>query len=1021
MVIRDYNPEPVKIFRADNSELFSSIPITDNCKRVENVSGEDYVSLEWLSSEFVEIPAGAYIVVLGSRFELMEPYRPTRTDALTYQYTPKFEGMIGRLRKTPFFMYSVDERDNVLQREPSWSLTGNSTDMLRALCEAMKREFGQEWSVVADTSRKEYFELKNTSFSATDIASAANSIGQLFGTEVYLDCIKHIIYFGQLKVERFTQTPTFVGDSIDRNGVVTLGNIGAPRTTDATEGYYNRFYVFGGSRNIEQVYNNTSNNYVVSKRLVLSKERYPNGYIDVNRDGVPTPIPQGDAVFVKVLALDDVFPHADMRIREARGFICYVRDKNNPDELVPKTDASGNPVRDSNGDIVYEQWCKWFVKLETRTGTDANGNPTYTPYVPELENEKLPILMEGKTPKIVFQTGNLTGREFEFQYHAYASTIDNAYLTDAGTATAYFDIEKGDFEIIHTTEASFIIPGIPEGVNPDDTTIVYRRKKEGETYENPPHLGTVPFLDDEVILSDVKMPEEYLISAQADLEYQALKYIKEHHSGYQDTYDFDSNPVEFQKIEDWWDNDGLRPAEKVNVVLEGVTHTTRILSVERSLAAPYKMKISAGEKKAEGRISSLEQQVSALQRASVAGGSGGGSSSGGGGVSESDIRNLLAAYGSNLFLSKANDDSAKGKIQFKKGFTVGTFRPMMGGANLSIDDNGLSTLEVDVLNVRLRAMFEELTTLRASAIAGKQYITAGGSVKVTSVEEFTDCYRCYFSVGEGEERNESMLIAGDYVISKRFSAGGYGYYWRKVKNVEHPKGERYGFVDISKSDGMGDTTPKQGDVLCQFGNGVYNSGGVFPHPERQTAIVLSSVDTYAPSIVMYAGITEPTERLSDKEVLVMGYNNGNAEFSVGNPNNSLGYLKYSQSKGLVIAGDITNEKPKHVYMTLDTNGDTSLAPNETLTVTCRVFAEWKDITRQMTYWNVVRRSENPDQDVLWNHLPKAAAFNDTAKNGSVDCAELKLSLADLDSFNRATFVITAGSSSGTYATAEVEL
>lgn len=66
-----------------------------------------------------------------------------------------------------------------------------------------------------------------------------------------------------------------------------------------------------------------------------------------------------------------------------------------------------------------------------------------------------------------------------------------------------------------------------------------------------------------------------------------------------------------------------------------------------------------------------------------------------------------------------------------------------------------------------------------------------------------------------------------------------------------------------------------------------------------------------------------------------------------------------------------------VTMEIDTNGDYFLAYGETITVTCKVFRGWEDITAGVTKWGVVRDSGDPAGDAAWQLKDKAKNFAGT--------------------------------------------
>jgi hypothetical protein len=217
----------------------------------------------------------------------------------------------------------------------------------------------------------------------------------------------------------------------------------------------------------------------------------------------------------------------------------------------------------------------------------------------------------------------------------------------------------------------------------------------------------------------------------------------------------------------------------------------------------------------------------------------------------------LADYSGNkdelmeLFLSKLEDDTAQGFIEFLKGISVkelaaflegievGPFSsgPLGSGAAIKMV-NGISYAEVDHLTVRQKATFRELIIEALKHIGGQLVLTPARMKCVRVVEEDT-FYKCYFDTGDGEVSNE--FVAGDLARCQVFTGSGIKFYWRLVTLV----GEDW--INLSKtSAAVGSDAPEAGDDIVQLGNATDTT--------RQSAIILSTVGADAPSWKQYSGI-----------------------------------------------------------------------------------------------------------------------------------------------------------------------
>lgn len=319
------------------------------------------------------------------------------------------------------------------------------------------------------------------------------------------------------------------------------------------------------------------------------------------------------------------------------------------------------------------------------------------------------------------------------------------------------------------------------------------------------------------------------------------------------------------------------------------------------------------EEKTVGRLDKMQNQIDSL----ASGGQGSG-------YTAAQIRSIIDAYGGERFLNKLKDDRSTGKVASDIGFEAGNFTSGVSGGMLGIDKmDGSSFAEVDDMRVRRKAYFETLTTMEATTLAGKHYLTPGGSVKCVAVRdsggtvkhpavvavdaqgnELDDvndsraaAYRCFYLEEQAGEKTFTKIVPGDQAISRTFNAqtGSQGqvtnhYWWRLVTDVKNAAytdpdtGNVYGYIEVSKDDcdkpanqnepnGSGGwlacDIPADGNVIAQFGNRTDVS--------RQGAIVLSAVDFDAPAIKMLAGIgsgdtTAEHYTLDGKDITAQGYN-----------------------------------------------------------------------------------------------------------------------------------------------------
>ena len=288
--------------------------------------------------------------------------------------------------------------------------------------------------------------------------------------------------------------------------------------------------------------------------------------------------------------------------------------------------------------------------------------------------------------------------------------------------------------------------------------------------------------------------------------------------------------------------------------------------------------ITLREDKEVGTIQKIQQQISSLQ-------SGNGGT--GAGLTTTQVKNQVATEGSKHFISKINDDIAKGTVTWEKvqkflgGLLVGNFNSENGGS-WTPDAEGRSHLITDYLEVRMKAIFEELVIKKTSTISGKEIISPAGGVVAHKVEEVTvtynnvsqKAYRCYFLAEQDGDAVDNDFAVNDQVRSESFNVrkgtyhkAGNHFYWRLViGRDEDPvelEGKKYHYIDLSDTDcATASDVPAKGDVLNQCGNRT--------DVERQNCLIFSAVDTYSPSISLYHGINSYS--FANREYVEYGVN-----------------------------------------------------------------------------------------------------------------------------------------------------
>lgn len=983
-----------------NDKLLMQAEVTSAAKREQDMSKSDYISLSFSAAEKVILPIGAYINYtykidkvreVTRKFLLLESYEPTQSDECSWKYTPQFQHPKMILSKTPFFIYTRNSQ-NVEVKQNVWSFVGTTSALSEKIKDFLNKDlmFGEcEWKVIFSNVTAN---TVNVSFSDNDFISALTAITNAIGDncEWHIDYDDEIIYIGKVLIGA---TPV----------VLEVGkNVGVPSINNSKEGYYNAFSIFGGTRNITQVNSKGENVSSGDIRLQLDegngtisidgKERSYSidkySTLDLRADKTKEPL------FTKVLDFSQIFPSLNTYVYNVRGRVKYVLDEKN--NKIPISNADGSVKG-------YKTFTVWYMRLAYPTtekvagkkiiNTTIDDGITHYWYDFEVTDD---LLINGKNIGCSFEPNFNTGAlstplagqgtngeyvGFELTYHKEASSTH----TSDDVSKDNFSILAGDYEIIYQEDNEVIIPTnaaemlIPRGESKPslkcNITVLY----------NIAMADTIYYEDAQNRL--LEKAKEEIVRLLSDLNNYEVK-------SYSDVFLEDNPQLQIGQSITYKDGHGYELA-------------TRVLKLSTNIDYDFIQSITIGNQVIKGTITQLKEDVQTIIAS-------GGSSGNGGGYSVSQLRKLIAKYGSDNFISKQFDDIAKGTItweklqKFLKGMKVGA------NGDWTLDELDNTHLTTDYLQVRMKAIFETLEILHTDTLGGELFITPVGSNRILKVEEVNitydgvsqKAYRCYFLGEQDGSKVENKWKVGDQARSKSFNltAGKYHnvgnhYYWRLVIGVSSEAveidGKKYHYVDLSDIDkDAASDEPMVDDILNQCGNRTDNA--------RQSCLVFSAVDTYSPSVTLYHGVNGYT--FNNKEYVDYGVNHSTnkAFFHVygdmyfgdrpTSANNYEGdsYVKYdSDKKKVTIKGDL-DIKSTYDSKTLDKYiADNSLDKNAVETIikkseTITDLQNQIDGAIETWFYDGVPTLKNApasgwDTDMMKNHLGDLYYDNKTGK------------------------------------------
>lgn len=822
-----------------NVQVRCTVPVTQDALVHYELMQSHYCKLSFKLSKPAYFLLGDFIETPYGRFELIDLTKAKDNDTIGYSYEIQFDAYYRKL-KNKIFKY----RPNTGSQEATFSLTSKISTHVEVIMKSLAyyakldksylydpkfEGEGTDYTYVIDAS-VDANAAKLITYSNTSMLDAIANIAKTFECEWWFE--GNILHFGTCE---------------NTNAIVDFrlnDNIVSVSSSQSQSTYANRVYAFGAARNLPSGYKNDADaditkDGVVEKRLMLptsaecsDKNRQllaengfelKNGYIQVG--GL-----HEDQYVEGVTTNDDIYPRNIIKTSNVTSYEKDVEDESTPEE----------------GDYIK----RTFYRVNSLAIVNEDGEKTG-----DMAFRKAYIL-SGKNLHIVFQSGSLSGMNFECEFNP--DGVSEILKDDDGNPILKDGKEQINpksqvFEIVANEDYGRFLPDITLHPKDGDTFVLYNwdSTKLGDTLVSS---ASNELLTDAI--KDLKKsmidPTTYTCTAEANYSYNQGRgnlhgvgdRVNLYNKGYGDSY-----------------------------------RASRIIGYEFCLDIPYDgAKYYVGEKPSYSRLNAMESKIEELvyNGQSYLNGNGGSGRSiyiikSYDSITPTDYNVFSAKAVDEQRLNKTKDDTAKGTITWEKvqkllnGLLVGNFNAENGGS-WTPDTEGRSHLITDYLEVRMKAIFEELVIKKTSTIGGKEIISPAGGVAAYKVDEVTvtykevsqKAYRCYFLAEQDGDKVDNDFAMEDQVRSESFNlnAGKYHktgnhFFWRMViGRDEEPvalEGKKYHYIDLSETDcATGSDVPMKGDVLSQCGNR--------SDPMRQSCLVFSAVDTYAPCLALYYGI-----------------------------------------------------------------------------------------------------------------------------------------------------------------------
>lgn len=218
-------------------------------------------------------------------------------------------------------------------------------------------------------------------------------------------------------------------------------------------------------------------------------------------------------------------------------------------EIKDWLDENGNKIQigESGGEPLYKQYAIWYFQIDGFEFNDTLYDKTNNPDG---------MLIRGLDLSVKFESGQLNGREFKLVYHKGKKEYEISFIEEHG---------------------GIIVPGT---------------------------VAAIPADGDKIILFNIRMPDNYIVSAQDELEKASLSEIDSKYKKDRKSYEFQSYPTYFAN------NDiDINVGQSVSVKIGGNILSSRVIKVEKNIDYPIKQTITIGEEKIKGNTTEIKEEV----------------------------------------------------------------------------------------------------------------------------------------------------------------------------------------------------------------------------------------------------------------------------------------------------------------------------------------------------------------------------------------------------------------------------
>lgn len=458
-----------------------NVVATDSSYHYAEIMGDNNIVLYFSLPFFFEFPVGCHINFDNVEYTLLELGSFNKINERNYEYTLTFESPQKRL--------SCYKLRNKVDGRLSFTLTAQPFEFIELIAWNMNQRDGGGWSVGECVTSAE----KVQSFNHNSLLDALNTVAQLFETE--WEIVNKTINLK--KVEYNKEERTINRLSYGRgNGFVS----GVSRQNSG-EKAVDVLWVEGGDRNIDQstytytkvIEGQPQTLHANKLRLPKNKTYYYKPSQDATKKGSVATLAQIRQWYRNDQAKIDEYLSDCMQVvtdEDGFGVKRAVFINNGYEDSLELSDIYPSlKLNVATATLIDKDKRFWNIKARDVSGvTRVN----YNDYI-----------IAGETMTIIFNTGMLTGKEFDI---------------------SKFDYSKNEFEIVPAAIDGITMPDLAI----DDTD---SEGKHGTGYiprGRETEYGEETYKGDEFAVFHIALPTEYIEKAEKDMLIEACEYLYKH-------------------------------------------------------------------------------------------------------------------------------------------------------------------------------------------------------------------------------------------------------------------------------------------------------------------------------------------------------------------------------------------------------------------------------------------------------------------------------------------------------------